>query len=65
MISVFKDGTDEEKRQWMLDNCKCEEQEDINTDGLLYYDEKLADNERFLIYYADLGMIEEVVLIEY
>jgi hypothetical protein len=64
MTSVFKDGTDEEKRQWMLGNCKCEE-EDVNTDGLLFYDEKIVDNDRFLIYYADLGMIEEVVLIEY
>ena len=64
MVSVFQNGTDEEKRSWMLDNCKCEE-ESINLDGLFYYDEKLTDNKSFLIYYADLGFVEEVVLIDY
>jgi len=64
MNSVFQNGTDEEKRDWMVKNCKCENEEEINIEGL-FYDGKLAENDRFFIYYADLGFIEEVVLIEY
>ena len=65
MVDVFKSGTDEEKKDWMLANCKCENVEEFNIGELYCYDEKLADSEKFFIYYADLGMIEEVVLVEY
>ena len=65
MVDVFQNGTDEEKRDWMVNNCKCEDEEEIKIEDFFYYDEKLTDNEKFFIYYADLGMTEEVVLIEY
>ena len=65
MVDVFQNGTDEQKHDWMIDNCKCKEIENVDIGKLFYYDEKLVDNEKYFIYYVDLGIIEEVVLVYY
>ena len=59
-VKVFKDGTDEEKRDWMLANCKCEPKECEDA----IYDEILASNEHFFIYYYDYGFNTGVRLVE-
>ena len=63
-VEVFKNGTDEEKKDWMLANCKCDEPQEIDKDDI-YSDEVLADNEKYTIVYYDYGFIEGVRLIEF
>lgn len=63
MVDVFRNGTDEEKREWLLANCKMEEPEEIDKDEI--FDEELAKGSHFSIIYYDYGMYEDVKLIEW
>ena len=63
MVDVFQNGTDEQKRDWMLANCKLEEPEDCDLDEI--FDEEIAKGSNYAIFYDDWGMCESVYLIEW
>ena len=62
MDSVFKNGTDEDKRDYLMAHGKCEEPEEIDEDVI--FDQEIGRGKDFVIYYDDWGMLESVTLIE-
>lgn len=63
MKDVFTNGTDEQKRVYLLANGKVEEPLDYDIDEIL--DEIIAKGSNYAIYYDDWGMCESVYLIEW
>ena len=63
MKDVFTNGTDEQKRDFLLANGKLEEPEEIDKDEI--FDELIGSGSNFEIYYDDWGMCESVYLIEW
>lgn len=62
MDAVFKNGTDEEKKDYLLAHGKLEEPEEVDEDEI--FDEEIGRGKDFVIYYDDWGMLESVKLIE-
>ena len=59
---VFEHGTDEKKREWLLENYKCENPDECELDEV--FDDIIGEGDGFMITYGDYGMIEEIKLIE-
>ena len=62
MNDVFDNGTDEEKRDYLLKNGKFDEPEEVDPNEI--HDEEIANGDDFVIYYDDWGMLESVKLVE-
>lgn len=62
MTDVFDNGTDEEKRDYLLKHGKLESPEDVDEDEI--HDEEIGRGGEFVIYYDDWGMLGSVKLVE-
>ena len=62
MKKVFEFGTDEDKRDFLLNHGKLESPEDVDEDEI--HDEEIVRGGEFVIYYDDWGMLESVKLVE-
>jgi len=62
MTGLFDDGTEIEKKDWLLDNCKCAEPVSVEEDEI--FDDLIGEGDGWMITYGDYGMIEEIKLIE-
>jgi hypothetical protein len=62
MNAVFKNGTNEEKRDYLMAHGKCEKPREVDED--LIFDHEIGRGKDFVIYYDDRGMLESVTLVK-
>lgn len=62
MVNVFKNGTDEEKRDYLLAHGKMDEPKEVEEDEI--HDEEIGSGDGYAIYYDDWGMLESVKLVK-